>query len=537
MRRRDSSGQQPGPSQRLALNKVAPLDINQLRHPAEFSRLVLALTSTIVILGLVVVVFVEVFDTGQIAPLVAQILVFAVSLVGSIMLIVWLAAMNTRERMLGNSLLVSYESLPYMQQVVDHVRSRLQYFRRVDIYISDAQDDPALLLKFMGVRVLILKSDAVADLQSEEKRPELEFFLGSIFGSLKARHQHFILLSVLLELETKLKVLNLFLAPYYRATVYTGDQIGVACCGNVPAAITMMNRLLVGNELSKTVRIEGVLSQAAQVRKRWVPRWNQLFLTTPNLTNRYLNLVAFTAAKFPRETNTYLNSREAPTRELAAAVSAVSPHLKAPMPRRALLVSVGAMTTAAILILSAVGVSQWRPWSIEAVEPSPMPVTTAPEEPVPGPAPTTTEIETSPARLLESIPDGVEPCQEAVASPGMGQGAIGGFQCTPIYLDSFDYVQYREPSDMQLAYSSMIPSALPGTDCRVGPSGLRFATNSYGIEDLSCYQEETGAIVFVWTFMRDEYPADVHLLGIATSSSLGYAQMYEEWEILINGGS
>lgn len=537
MRRRHLNGQQSGPSQRSILDKAASLDINQLRHPTEFSRLVLALTAAFVTVGLVVLAIVLVFGTEQVAPLGAAVLLPAVLFLGSITMILWLTVLTTRARMLGNSLLVSDESLPYMQQVVDHVRGRVGYFRRVDIYISDAQDDPVRLLKFLGIRVLILKSSAVADLQAEERRPELEFFLGSIFGSLTARHQHFILLRILLELETRLKVLNIFLAPYYRATVYTGDQIGVACCGSVPAAIAMMNRLLVGNELSKSVQLDGILSQAVQVRKRWAPRWTQLFVTTPNLTNRYLNLVAFTAVKFPRETDSYLSSREAPTRELTAALGAVSLRWKAPRPRRALLVSAATLTTAAILVLGAVAMTQWRDRILEAVAPSPVPGTTPLVEPMPGPTPITTDIEASPARLLESIPDGVEPCQEAVVSPGIGQGAIGGLQCSPIYLDSFDYIQYRELSDMQSAYYSTIPSSLPGTDCRVGPSGVEFSTNNYGIIELSCYQEQAGEIVFVWTYASDEYPTDVHLLGIARSSDLGYSQMYEEWVLVISGGS
>ena len=40
-------------------------------------------------------------------------------------------------------------------------------------------------------------------------------------------------------------VLNFFIAPWERATVYTGDQVAATCCGSLDESVTALNRLLV----------------------------------------------------------------------------------------------------------------------------------------------------------------------------------------------------------------------------------------------------------------------------------------------------
>lgn len=134
---------------------------------------------------------------------------------------------------------------------------------------------------------------------------------GVEFGRLKARQRQFTLVVAWIEVREDLGLLRLFLTPYFRATTYSDDQIGTACCDDIPAAGAMMNRILVGKDLSPSLAISGVLDQAARVRSRWLPRFAQLAMNEPHLTNRHLNLMAFaertSPAARPRRTSTAWN--------------------------------------------------------------------------------------------------------------------------------------------------------------------------------------------------------------------------------------
>lgn len=508
----------------------SPLDIDKLRHPSEYSRLVLAVTASIIGVGVLVLILVIVYST-PLFELAGVVVLILLPVIG----IIWLVLVVARARLLGNSLLLSRDSLPQLQQVVDTVRHRVGYNRRVDIYVSDSVDQPVTLATFMGTRVLILKASTVADLQTEDNRPQLEFVLGSVFGALKARHQQFILLSVLLEFETKLKVLNVFLSPYFRSTVYTGDQIGAACCGSVTAALAAMNRLMVGKELGSSVLLDGLLNQAAEVRKHLLPRLGQLESAVPHLTNRYLNLLAFMAAEFPQEMNAYLSSLDSPPRELLAALNDTSVHGKSPRTRRAVLAT-AALVTVIVLALLGLGMREWRPEIMAAIEPTPTPTPAPTQESRPTtPEPTVSQTTSLGLTfLLSVVPNDVEPCQEITVEAKFRQG-VRELSCSPSNLDSLHYIQYRSEANMRADYLSIVPTTLPGSDCRVGPSGLAYdVSTSYGVQDLSCYENQNGSIVFVWTSTFTNIFGDYHLLGICTSRSLDYPGIYEHWEALVS---
>lgn len=518
------------PEQSPASSDGSPLDIETLRHPAEYSRLILAVSASIIGVGVLLLIFVIVYSTSlvELAGVFALLLLLVVG-------IIWLFLIVGRARLLGNCLFVSHLSLPQLQQVVDTVRNRVGYSRRVDIYVSDSVDHPVTLATFMGTRILILKAGTVADLETEDNRQQLEFVLGSVFGALKARHRQFILLSVLLEFETKLKVLNVFLTPYFRATVYTGDQIGAACCGSVTAALAAMNRLMVGKELASNVALEGVLNQAVKVRKRLLPRLGQLDSTTPHLTNRYLNLLAFMASKFPEEMNAYVTSLDSPSRELLAELNDTSIHGRSLRPARAVLAT-AALVTVSVLALLGLGMSQWRSEIVAAFEPAPTatPMPAPTQEPAPAPPEPTRTTSFGLSILLSVIPNEVEPCQETTVEAEFRQG-VREISCSPSSLDSLHYVQYESEASMREDYLSIVPTTLPGSDCSAGPSSLayNFRTSS-GVSDLSCYENQGGSIVFVWTSKVTNIFGDSHLLGICTSRSLDYPQIYAEWRALIS---
>jgi hypothetical protein len=506
------------------------LHISTLLHPYEYSRLVLAVTATVVTFGSVVL-FLVVALRGQALLTLLPVLLF----LASVTFLIWIFLLVKRATLLGNSIRVSYETLPALQAVIDAVRDRLDYRDRIDVYVTDVVDEPITVDNFLGTRIFILKADILGDLREDFDRPQFEFLFGSAMGALKARHRQFTLVAALLEFQQSLKFLNVFLAPYFRATVYSGDQIGAACSNNIPATVAMMNRLLVGTDLGPSLPPGGVLNQAALVQKGWWPRLAQMTLTQPHLTNRYLNLLGFFGKEYPRETREYLNTLEEPTRNRLEDVIRTSPHWqkRGGSERGRLFALAGLGTALALFLAVALGASfryLQTPGEPEADTPVPEPTSSVvpmvPED-SPSPPPSLPSM----APLLTLLPGDVKPCDRVEPVPAMSAGAVVAAECSPTVMDTATYIQYESRTDMELAYQYLVPAGLFGTDCSVGPSQESLVDVSSGAEyTLACFSADDGSIAFVWTSTGVSAGSDVHILGMATSSSLTYDDMYLEWE-------
>jgi hypothetical protein len=286
-----------------------PLDIRSLLHPAEHSRLVLALS-----------VSVPVFAVVAIMSIVTWGLLVAVAAT------IWLSLQIARSRLLGGAVRVSHASLPELATVVDEVRSRLDYHDSIDVYVADKVTGGSTMTSYLGTRIILLEGGLVAELLETGHRAELTYLVGRHIGQLKAKHERLQWILIVISVVDSLKFLQLFLAPYFRATAKSGDQIAAACCGDIRAAVWMMNRLLVGKELGPRLDIEGVLDQAVAVRSGMLPRLVQMLQDAPHTTNRYLNLLAFFAQTAPDQINAWRATLDEHTASRLAAVLDTAPH-------------------------------------------------------------------------------------------------------------------------------------------------------------------------------------------------------------------
>lgn len=267
--------------------------IKPLVHPTERSRFALALVA--VVLALLYVILAGIGAASADGSFVSY-------LGGFLLLLLFIAAgfwfrqQLRRARLLGASVRVGADTVPALQELVDEVRSTLGYRKRVDVYVVD--DLPGVLpiatSSYLGTRIVIIEGDLVADmLSSSGGREQLTFLLGRSIGALCAKHMRLDLIVVLLASLDALKYISPFLRPWYRATAYSGDQIGMACCSNLEAALLATRRLLVGKELADDLPSGNVLPQACLVQRRLLPRLVQLFAPEPHVTNRYANLICF----------------------------------------------------------------------------------------------------------------------------------------------------------------------------------------------------------------------------------------------------
>ena len=325
------------------------LDIRALQHPAEDSRLLLALSASAVVFGFAAMAVYAIVGWAVLVEYAAYIAAFGV--------VVWVSLQIYRSRLLGGAVRVTETTLPELQSVFDEVRARLNYHKPVDVYVMDKVDGGSSMTSYLGTRLIRIEGGLAADLLGDDHRAELRFMIGRHIGQLKARHQRLLPIMLAISLVDSLKFLQLFLAPYYRATTKSGDQIAAACSGDIQATAGMMNRLLVGKELGPRLVVKGVLDQAAVVKRRWLPRLAQLFQSEPHATNRYLNLLAFFARVAPQEIGRWRASLDEDTASRLTAAINASAHKRAPRRRMSpVALLVATLITGGLLALSGWGI-------------------------------------------------------------------------------------------------------------------------------------------------------------------------------------
>lgn len=242
--------------------------------------------------------------------------------VGLTVFIVWISLSIAKMSLIGNSVRVSKDNFPEILEVYQEVKTKLNYNQNVPIYVVNEGEVNALLAKFFRTRFIVLNSELVKDMVGQpQKRAQMTWVISRFIGSLRAKHFRAQLLKVIFETIEKIKVFNLFLLPYERATQYTGDNIGMLVTGNVDASITALNKLLIGNDLAKDVAFRGIINQGVDLDQSPVFSFlARSFSSHPHLVNRYLNLLAFANKEFPEQFNKYLDNFDNQTKHMLFSV-------------------------------------------------------------------------------------------------------------------------------------------------------------------------------------------------------------------------
>ena len=492
---------------------MGPLDIRALLHPTEHSRLLFALSSSAVVFGVAAMIVNAIYGWTSLVV----VAVFLVAFGG----LVWLSLQVYRSRLLGGAVRVSEATLPELQAVFDEVRARLDYHAPVDVYVMDKVDGGSAMTSYLGTRLIQIEGGLAAELLGEEHHAELTYMIGRHIGQLKARHQRLLPIFLAISVIDSVKFLQLFLAPYLRATAKSGDQIAAACCGDIRATAGMMNRLLVGKELGPRLAVRGVLDQAATVRRRWLPRLAQLFMSEPHATNRYLNLLAFFARTSPREIRAWQASLDEATAARLTAVIDASPNRRAPR-RRPNPVStlLATLVTCGLLALSG-----WVIFAGFAGE-----RTTAAELPSTGHTSTGGQLSTASQQLLARVPTSFASRCTAISVPAVdaSQGVDAEVACQPPALGSDGYVtyeHYKTQGAMQKIYDGL-SQGIPSGDCRsaTGQESYSLRSSSQPAGDLACFTGKAGQQVFLWT------DNSLAILSIAASNSMTIADLNQWWQ-------
>jgi hypothetical protein len=129
------------------------LDIRALQHPAEDSRLLLALSASAVVFGFAAMAVYAIVGWAVLVEYAAYIAAFGV--------VVWVSLQIYRSRLLGGAVRVTETTLPELQSVFDEVRARLNYHKPVDVYVMDKVGGGSSMTSYLGTRLIRIEGGLV----------------------------------------------------------------------------------------------------------------------------------------------------------------------------------------------------------------------------------------------------------------------------------------------------------------------------------------------------------------------------------------
>lgn len=463
----------------------------ELRHPTEPSRFALALVASSVPVAVALFVMVSL---GQATRLIA---IIAGVIVG--LLVIWVSIQVWRIRLLGDAVLVSAQTLPEVQEVLDVVRARLHYTRRVDLFVVDkisrflsADAAPISLTTFFGVHVLVAEGDALGDLSDERERRQLMFALATYVGALKARYTQWASpLFSAFHMTGLAGTVWPFVYPWYRATIYSGDRIAYACCADLDVSLQAVYRSLVGKDVARHIRAEGFTGQALVARRRPLLRFAQLLRPSPHATSRYLHLLAFVWQSNPEAFGVHRPS----LRAVGPQVEPVLARLAAKRPHPSVLAIGICLAFMALAIGVVVGLEARDSTIAQAIaqtvggadDDDP-----APRTPTPEPTPATNE---SAVLLLSLLPEAVQgTCTVGDGDPSTQ--LLAALLCAPTGNEPEELVLAAYPTaDAMRAAFDGYAADLPLGSCSSGNSRATWSADGVEQGPLACFESTSGRTV------------------------------------------
>lgn len=229
------------------------------------------------------------------AGLIAGTLVLVVPVIA---LFLWIGSRIFFARLLANSILVSEVNYPRVNALAEEMKAKMGYHKPVYIFVYEQGNFNAYMRYLFFRRAIFLNSELLETGVSDD---EVRWLVGRFIGYLRARRQAGVL-GWLIRAAQHLAVFNVFLLPYDRAMVYTGDRLAVAAIGgDIASAISAMQKLLVGRQLGYSINPEGIVAQQRRVKGSLFAFLARVMSAFPHMTTRYIDLIVFAKAYFPAQ--------------------------------------------------------------------------------------------------------------------------------------------------------------------------------------------------------------------------------------------
>jgi hypothetical protein len=255
-----------------------------LEHPLQPRRFVLALFFALVLFPLI----------GA-----ALALGTAVLIVPFFAFLLWLGGRVWFARFMGNSILVSELNYPRIHHISEELKSVIVFKKTVNVFVYEQGNFNAFLIKFFFYRRAVFLNSEL--LEAGVTDDELRWIIGRFIGYLRARRQAGFW-GWTIRAAQQLGFFNVFLLPYERALVYTGDRIALAVInGDISSAISAMQKIFVGRQLGYSVNPNGIVDQHRLVKGSFFAWFARLPIGFPHLTARYVDMIIFGKQRYPEQ--------------------------------------------------------------------------------------------------------------------------------------------------------------------------------------------------------------------------------------------
>ncbi|HVR91408.1 MAG TPA: DUF3617 family protein [Novosphingobium sp.] len=263
--------------------QLSAAEVRACQHGRQSARFVLALIVAILALPLLLLLL-AISVAFLILPLIA--------------LFVWTSQETAHYYMVANSVQVGEYNYPRIQQLIDEVKRDLAVTKKIDAFVYEQGAFNAMMVKFLYRRAIYLNSEILETGVSDE---EVRWIVGRFIGYWRVQ-QDYGAAGFVVRVMNRFIGANLLTLPFQRATVYTGDRLGLAVIsGDITAAVSAMQKLLVGRLLGYSVNPLGIVEQARAIKGNFFAFLTRIGSSFPHTISRYVDLIAFASTAYDRE--------------------------------------------------------------------------------------------------------------------------------------------------------------------------------------------------------------------------------------------
>jgi hypothetical protein len=264
---------------------MTPIDFASCVHPRQTPRFLLALL--IAVPGALLVLGLTLATNGLLAAF-ALLLAF----------LIWFGFEVFYALLIANWVLVSEHNYPRLATLLEEMKSKIGVKKPVDMVVYQRGEFNAAFATLFSRRAIFINSHLLEEGVTDD---ELRWLIGRFVGQVRAKRRMGLFYYVI-EFVQSLQIFNLFILPYERATVYTGDRIALAAIdGDISSAIAALNKLIVGRAVGYSVNPAGLARQYRRVKGSLFGFLARIGSPFPHNIARYVDLIGYAERAFPAQ--------------------------------------------------------------------------------------------------------------------------------------------------------------------------------------------------------------------------------------------
>lgn len=210
--------------------------------------------------------------------------------------VLWFGARIAYMHLLGATVRVSEFNFPRIHAIAEDVKNELGWKKPVSVFVYEKGEFNAVMARFFRRRAIFLNSDMIDRGVSDD---EVKWIIARFIGNLRAQRRSGPV-GQLIRLTEHMLIFNLFILPWERAAIYSGDRIALRLInGDISTAVSAMQKLLVGRDLGYSLNPAGIIDQHRDVKGSLFAFLARIGSTFPHMTARFVDLIAHAKVRYP----------------------------------------------------------------------------------------------------------------------------------------------------------------------------------------------------------------------------------------------